>query len=128
MKDRMWTDGGISRYNICYACIRYPVDNSGSGKGRSVSKAQNCRFAVSTEAQVVVDHHSDKRNRGSGTVPLPISLDFKHWQKLFNKGNSSVGSPGVSGPLGSGSISQMYGSGSGSGSFPFLIKVLSGLK
>jgi hypothetical protein len=32
--------------------------------------------------------------------------------------------PHVSGPSGSGSISQRYGS----GSFPFLIKVLSGLK
>jgi hypothetical protein len=37
MKDRMWTDGGISRYNICYACKK--IANSGSGKGRSVSKA-----------------------------------------------------------------------------------------
>jgi hypothetical protein len=38
--------------------------------------------------------------------------------------------PHVFGPPGSGSISQRYGSGSGarSGSFPFLIKVLSGLK
>jgi hypothetical protein len=34
--------------------------------------------------------------------------------------------PHVFGPSGSGSISQRYGS--GSGSFPFLIKVLSGLK
>jgi hypothetical protein len=38
--------------------------------------------------------------------------------------------PHVFGPLGSGSSSQIYGSGSGScsGSFPFLINVLSGLK
>ncbi len=36
--------------------------------------------------------------------------------------------PHVFGPPGSGSISQRYGSESGSGSFPFLIDVLSGLK
>jgi hypothetical protein len=36
--------------------------------------------------------------------------------------------PHVFGPPGSGSISQRSGSGSRSGSFPFLIKVLSGLK
>jgi hypothetical protein len=42
----------------------------------------------------------------------------------------SVGDPDmqVFGPPGSGSISQRYGSGLGSGSFPFLIKVFSGLK
>jgi hypothetical protein len=34
----------------------------------------------------------------------------------------------VLGPPGSGSISQRYGSGSGSGSSPFLTNVLSGLK
>jgi hypothetical protein len=36
--------------------------------------------------------------------------------------------PHVFGPPGSGSISQRYGSGSDSGSFPFLVTVLSGLK
>jgi hypothetical protein len=43
---------------------------------------------------------------------------------------ASVGDPDlhVFGPPGSGSLSQRYGSGSSSGSFPFLIKVLSGLK
>jgi hypothetical protein len=44
---------------------------------------------------------------------------------------SSAGDPDppVFGPPGSGFISERYGSGSGSGSsFPFLIKVLSGLK
>jgi hypothetical protein len=43
---------------------------------------------------------------------------------------SSVGDPDphVFGPSGSRSISQRYGSGSGSGSYPFLINVLSGRK
>jgi hypothetical protein len=36
--------------------------------------------------------------------------------------------PLVFGPPGSGSVSQRYESGLGSGSFPFLIKMLSGLK
>jgi hypothetical protein len=36
--------------------------------------------------------------------------------------------PHVFGPPGSGSISQRYGSGYGSGSYPFLLNVLSGLK
>jgi hypothetical protein len=48
-----------------------------------------------------------------------------------NSLSTSVGDPDprVIGPPGSGSISQRYGSasGTGSGSFPFLIKVLSGL-
>jgi hypothetical protein len=51
-------------------------------------------------------------------------------QSTFSILLTSVGDPDphVFGPPGSGSISQRFGSGSGSGSFPFLINVLSGLK
>jgi hypothetical protein len=46
-------------------------------------------------------------------------------QPIRNRLLSSVRDPHDFGPPGSGSISQRYGSGYGSGSFPFLIKVLS---
>jgi hypothetical protein len=58
------------------------------------------------------------------TVPQ-ISLDnFVPWLMI----TISVGDQHVFGPPRSGSISQRYRSGSGSIFFPFLIKVLSGLK
>ncbi len=58
-------------------------------------------------------------------IPILIKM-----VRIFNiaKLSGSVGDPypHVFGPPGAGSISQRYGS--GSGSFPFLIDVLSGLK
>jgi hypothetical protein len=64
-------------------------------------------------------------------------MGFISWKDVFSNGFAfcSVGDPDpepdpqdshVFGPPGSGSISQRYWSGSGSGSFPFLINVLSG--
>jgi hypothetical protein len=57
----------------------------------------------------------------------PFSSDQR--REIWNRvGDPDPQDPHVFGPPGSGSISQRYGSGSGSGTFPFLIKVLSGLK
>jgi hypothetical protein len=63
----------------------------------------------------------DSVGQGDGGTEL-ISFDVP-----FNVGDPDQDHH-VFGPPGSGSISQRYGSGSGSGSFPYLIMVLSGLK
>ncbi len=66
-----------------------------------------------------------------------FSILFLKLYLIFSNMTASVGDPDpepdpqdlhVFWPSGSGSISQRYGSRSGSGSFPFLINVLSGLK
>jgi hypothetical protein len=64
----------------------------------------------------------------SSLYKAEIKAEINIAQMINN--NISVGDPDldlhVCGPPGSGSICQRYGS--GSGSFPFLLKVLSGLK
>jgi hypothetical protein len=55
-----------------------------------------------------------------------ILIDF--YCAVGSVGDPDPEDPHVVGPPGSGSAVQRYGSGSSSGSFPFLIKVLSSLK
>jgi hypothetical protein len=67
----------------------------------------------------------DKSTVQSEEVWTGKLLSLGPFMQLYNSvGNPDPQDPHVFGPPGSGSISQRYGS----GSFPFLIKVLNGLK
>jgi hypothetical protein len=69
------------------------------------------------------DPGSEIRDKHPGSATL---LGINSWALEISAGDPDPEDPHVFGPPGSGSISQKYGS--DSGSFPFLKKVLKGLK